>query len=134
MATEDIFGPNVGSLKWKTIWTRSTSVKSVSCPLPEIREQYRAITLGGDNMKFNNIYFFGTISRNIMFRLNEHLKSQKSPTIIQVIKTIKSIYAQRGFIVTLMDIDGEFKHLQEDISLLGIYLNIVSRNERVPEI
>ena len=69
-----------------------------------------------------------------MFRLNEHLKSQKSPTIIQVIKTIKSIYAQRGFIVTLMDIDGEFKHLQEDISLLGIYLNIVSRNERVPEI
>ena len=69
-----------------------------------------------------------------MFRSNGYLKNQKSPTIIQAIKNIKSVYAQRGFIVTIMNMDGEFEHLHEEISLIGIYLNIVSHNEYVPKI
>ena len=85
-------------------------------------------------MKVNNVPVFGTISRNIMFRSNEYLKYQKSSSIIQAIKNIKSVYAQRGFTVTVMNMDGKFEDLREDIISLDIYLNIVSRNESVPEI
>ena len=49
-------------------------------------------------------------------------------------KNIESVHAQRGFLVTVMNMDGEFEHIREEISLIGIYLNIVSRNEHVPEI
>ena len=49
-------------------------------------------------------------------------------------KSIKSVYAQRDFIVSVTNINGEFEHLREELSLLGIYLNIVFRNEHVPEI
>ena len=65
---------------------------------------------------------------------NPNLKNQKSPTIVQAIKTIKYVYVQRGFIVTVMNMDDEFEHLQEEISLISIYLNIVSRNENISEI
>ena len=58
MAAEDIFGLNVGSLKGKPTWTKSTSVRSVPFSLPpEIIEQYREITLSGDIMKANNVPF-----------------------------------------------------------------------------
>ena len=85
-------------------------------------------------MKVNNIPFFGTILRNLMFRSNEYIKSQKSPTIIQAIKNATFIYVQRGYIVTVMNMDSKFEHLRENIGLLGIYLNIVFRNENIPEI
>ena len=69
-----------------------------------------------------------------MFRSNEYLKIHKSPSVIQVIKSIKSVCTQRNFTVIVMSMDGKFKHLREDISSHDIYLNIVSRNEHVPEI
>ena len=69
-----------------------------------------------------------------MFRSNKYLKNKNSAIIIQAIKNIKSVYAQRGFNVTVINMDGEFEHLHEEISLIDIYLNIVSHNEYVPKI
>jgi hypothetical protein len=40
----------------------------------------------------------------------------------------------RGFIVTNLLLDGQFKPLCGNLADLGIALNSVSRDERVPEI
>ena len=69
-----------------------------------------------------------------MFRSNEYLMNQKSPFIIQVTKNIKFVYVQRGFTFTILSMNGKFEHLQEDISSLGIYLDIASCNKHVPKI
>jgi hypothetical protein len=43
-------------------------------------------------------------------------------------------YAKCGFILTTLLMDGEFEPMRGDLAMLGISLNITSKNEHVPEI
>ena len=126
---------NLGSLKGNISCTKSTLVIFVPYPLPpHIRERYREITMGGHIMKLNNAHFFVPYREISCFGQTSNLKNRKSETIVQAIENIKFVYSQRGFIVTIMNMNGGFEHLREEIALIGIYLKIVSRNEYVPEI
>jgi hypothetical protein len=121
LAAEDILGPNVGSLKGKTVRRGEAHVPTSHEMVPHrIMERYRDVTLCIDIMFVNQIPFLVTIARDIKFGTVEALQNRKNPTIINAIKQVSAIYTRRGFHITMGHTDNE--------------LNVVSNDEHVPEI
>ena len=130
LAAEDIFGPDVGSLKGKTVRRPNTHIEGRVVDIPvEIMSRYREVIIGGDLMFVNKIPFFMTTSRHIKFGTVEALPNQTGKTIFAAIKKVKSVYMKRGF-----RMDGRFESLRGDLAAMGIALNTVSNDEHVPKI
>ena len=135
LAAEDIFGPDVGSLKGKTVRRGATPVHPSMVTIPaSLMERYRDITLSGDIMFINKIPFFMTYSRYIRFGTIEVLPNRQSKCIMAALKTVKSIYTKRGFRIVHLLMDNEFEPLRGDLSTLHITLNTVAEAEHVPDI
>jgi Reverse transcriptase (RNA-dependent DNA polymerase) len=137
IAAERIFGPDVGSLKGKTVRKTSPPVKPEYANIPAtIMSRYQQVTLAGDIMFVNKLPFFVTISRHIRFSTSEFLKNKKSDTIFQAIKHVHQTYTKRGFKVKTLLLDGEFDKdgLNGEVAGLGCNMNAVAREEHVPEI
>jgi hypothetical protein len=94
-----------------------------------IMEKYRDLTSCVDVMSVNKLPFLVTISRGIKFGTVESIKSRKLKELLTAIKSVKRIYALRGF-----NVDNEFEPMREDLQELGMALNVVSADEHVPEI
>jgi hypothetical protein len=135
IAAEHIFGPDVGSLKGKTVHRAPERVHATMNNLPPVlMSRYRDVALSGDIMFVNRIPFFMTIARNIRFATSESLANQSSKAIMSCIKRIKQIYSQRGFRIMQLMMDGQFENLQGDLADMQIGLNTVSNDEHVPDI
>jgi hypothetical protein len=73
-----IFGPDLGSLKGKTVRHGATRVATSMTDIPAtIMSHYRDLVVGGDIMFVNKIPFFMTISRHLKFGTAEMLKPTK---------------------------------------------------------
>jgi hypothetical protein len=131
---EDIFGPEIGSLKGKTVRMASDMVRYGGLvPIPaSIMAHYRKIILCVDVMKVNKMPFLVSISRAIKFGTVAWLKNAKADTIMTHIKDIHKIYVKRGFILEIVEVDGQFEPLRGELAELGITLNKCSREEHVP--
>jgi Zinc knuckle len=135
MAAENIFGPDVGSLKGKTVRQTPDAVKINYFPIPlDILERYRDVIIAADIMYLGKMAFFVTISRNLRFGTTEMIQNQKNETILKAIRNVLNIYEGRGFKVSHFLMDGQFNSLRNEILSLGIDLNAVARQEHVPEV
>jgi hypothetical protein len=135
IAAEHIFGPDVGSLKGKTVHKAATSVDVNTVDLPAtVMSHYQDIVLAADIMFVNGIPFFVTISRNIKFGTAEMIQNQQAKTILTAINQVKATYVKRGFNITTLLMDGQFDSLRGELSNMGITLNTVANAEHVPEI
>ena len=85
-------------------------------------------------MRVNGIRFFISSSRHIKFITAEHIKNGKEETLFLSIAKIRWLYLQRGFNVSAILLDGEFKFMELRILDIGITLNTCSNNEHVGEI
>jgi hypothetical protein len=102
LAAEHIFGPDVGSLKGKTVRKASAPVdlRNVDIPASLItHSQYREVVLAADVMFVNKIPFFVTISRDIKFGTSELLPNQKTDAPKNALSHVLRIYKMRGFVV-----------------------------------
>ena len=135
IAAENIFGPDVGALKGKTVRRGAERVEAITVDIPAgIMSHYRDVVLGGDIMFINKIPFFMTVSRHIKFGTAEMLQNQQSKTMLAAIKQVKGIYMKRGFRLNVLLMDGQFEVLRGDLAEMQITLNTASNNEHVPEI
>jgi hypothetical protein len=135
MAAEHIFGPDVGSLKGKTVRRAPIGARPLLTTIPaEVMSRYRSVTLCADIMFVNKIPFFVTISRGIKFGTAEMITSRHHKAILGAIKQVCRIYRTRGFRVELLLMDGEFESLRGDMAELGITLNTTAKDEHVGEI
>ena len=135
MAAEHIFGPDIGSLKGKTVRRRPRQARTndvVKIPLA-VHERYREVTICGDVMYVNEQPMFTTISRNIRFGTSEALTSKGAKELLRAIDSVVKTYRQGGFVVRTMLLDNEFESLRGDLAARGIHLNGVAREEHVPE-
>eukprot|EP00804_Cyclotella_cryptica_P010564 CCRYP_019864-RA/>CCRYP_019864-RA protein AED:0.30 eAED:-0.33 QI:0/0/0/0.5/1/1/2/0/271 len=132
---EFIWGPDLGGLKGKTVWTQPEPVRTQSYTIPlHVMAQYRHVTLSADVVKVNGIPFLMTISRHIKFGSAGKLDNMSAPTIISHFKVVIGVYASRGFRVTVILADNQFEPMRGDLANLGAIINVVSRDEHVPEI
>ena len=78
LRADDIFGPNIGSVKVKTTYTTQKHVKSYTQDIPqEIIEKNGEVILAIDIMFINKIPFVMTTSCNINFGTAELVKDMK---------------------------------------------------------
>ena len=135
LRAEQIFGPDIGSLKGKTVRRQPprVEVEEVSLP-PTIQQHYQEVTLACDIMFVNKIPFLMSVSRHLRFGTAQHIKNQQGTTIFNGIQAIHQIYLQRGFQIRNAFMDGQFEPLRGNLAELGILLNTASNDEHVPEI
>jgi hypothetical protein len=135
MAAEHIFGPDVGSLKGKTVRRRPHRVRQVIEPLPpDIMSRYQNVTLCVDVMFVNEIPLLVTLSRNIRFGTVEAIPNRSSANLLKGIESVISIYRRAGFRVTMAMMGGEFQKLRGDLADMEVKLNGTARDEHVGEI
>eukprot|EP00978_Attheya_sp_CCMP212_P014514 scaffold37028_cov57-Attheya_sp.AAC.5 len=129
-----MFGPDVRSLKGKTVWCGTDHVSIVDLvDIPAtIMIHYRYIILAGDIMLINKIPFFMTISRYLRFGTAEMMRMQQN--ILAAICQVKGVYIKRGFRITHFFMDGQFDSLHGEMAAMLINLNTVSNDKHAPEI
>lgn len=131
----DIFGPDIGSLKGKTTRRGEPHVDLSMQPIPqEIVTRHREVVICFDVMYVNGIPFAVSISRAIKFCTVEALENRKAETLLTSLKRIRATYARRGFLANMIAADNEFASLEGPLSNEGMALNVVARDEHVPEI
>jgi len=133
LRAEDIFGPELGCLKGKTVRSASIPVKIVPAPVQLTAVQKRVV-LAIDIMYINDIPFFITISRDLHFGSAQAMGSETYKSIYGALEKIIKIYRHYGFSVTHILGDGQFEFLDPSKIAPGITLNIVTRGEHVPEV
>jgi hypothetical protein len=135
MAAELIYGPEVGSLKGKTVRRDVGLVDAQLTDVPcSILTRHREITLCADVMKVNEIPFLVTISRHIKFGTTAMVQSTSTANIVKSLGNVQRIYSKCGFQVTTLLIDGEFESIRSKVADLGMTLNVVSCDEHVLEV
>jgi hypothetical protein len=102
-------------------------------PIPAtIMAQYRKVVLCVDDMKVNKMPFLVMISRAIKFGTVAWLNNAKTYTILKQISDVPNVYLKRGFLLEIVEVDGQFEPLRGALSELGVTLNRCSREEHVP--
>jgi hypothetical protein len=93
---------------------------------------YRKVVLCVDIMKVNKMPFLVTIIQKIKFGTVLWLKNAKADTTLKQIADVRNIYIKRGFLLEIVEVDGQFEPLRGAISEMGVTLNRCSREEHVP--
>ena len=93
--------------------------------------QYCRVILCVDVMKVNKLPFLVTMSHAIKFGTVAWLKNAKTDTILFHIKEVRNLYIKRGFLLEIIEADGQFEPLRGELAALGITLNKCSCEEHV---
>ena len=135
LIANELFGPDIGSLKGKTTHRAPPIVDSpVSVDLTTILKHYGEVTLCVDFMYVNKVPLLVTLSRNIKFGTMEAVADRNKATILKCIKGVVTLYRKAGFKVTTALMDDEFVPLRGGLAELGLRLNETSRDEHVGDI
>ena len=78
LRAEQIFRPDIGALKGKTVRRQPPWVEVEEVPL---QQHYQEVTLACDIMYVNNIPFLMSVSRHLRFGTAQHIKNQQGATI-----------------------------------------------------
>jgi hypothetical protein len=131
---EHIYGPDPGSLKGNTFRKVSDQVRAGGLvPIPAtIMAHYWKVLLCVDVMKVKKMPFLVTISRGIKFGTVAWLKDTKAETILENITEVRNVCVKRGFLLEIVEVDGQFEPIYGALTELGITLNKCSNEEHVP--
>ncbi len=129
-----IYGPPIPPIKGRTRDQESARVKDLTTvQLPkELYEDLKNVTLCIDFHYVNEVTVFHTISRKINYRSVSFPLSRSKATILNELKSIYKLYNSRGFKITDIHADNEFKKIENDV--LPVRLHLCGTDDHVPEI
>ena len=133
---EQIFGPDVGTLKGKTTRRKPLPVVTdyVEIPLELIKAQ-EDVTLAIDGMTVNSLKFLTTIARHLYYRTTHYLPGNTATVYDHAIGSLVNTYYQGGFTITKIHCDNEFRPLMDPLyEKYKIIMNYANAQEHVPEV
>ena len=117
--TQDIYRPNLSSLKGKTIqWTLPHLPSGVDPVPPDLLERHPKVTIIMDILFINNIPLLLSMSCGLKFMTIEVLPNRQIKTIRVKVQTICRLYWDHGIGVESIFADAEFEPLRPDIPFL----------------
>ncbi|KAG7353502.1 hypothetical protein IV203_002857 [Nitzschia inconspicua] len=126
----NVFGPNLGSLKGKTVHRPSSHIQPNMDPVPpDILERHQDVILATHIMFVNKIPNLLTVSRDLRFVTVTDIPNRQLTTVEKELQKIVHLYERRGFRITSMLCDPEFEELRSVFP----FLNPCSADEHVPE-
>jgi hypothetical protein len=111
---------------------------------PKVKQEKVILVI--DLTYFTGLTFLITVCRDVHFTTATLITDRKTSTILEVLKQTVNLYNRRGHKINKMEFnakedeihmilaDTEFQVLQNNIEDLGISLNIVLKDEHVPEV
>ena len=130
-AAEDIYGPNLGALKGKTVDCPNPHVPAGVDHVPtSIMEVHHSVTLAIDVMFINKVAFLITTSCNLKFGIVEAISNRQIITVMAKLKSMCQIYHHRGFRINVILGDPEFEPIRPTFP----QLNCCAADEHVPNI
>jgi hypothetical protein len=130
----DMLGKSEYAVRGKTTRTQPEAVTELVQEVPmTIMEYYKDVELSIDVMHVNKVPFLVTISKNIHYGTVNALDDLKIPTLERTISAVFKAYTVRGFNVTNVHVDIQFKAIR-DRKIIAANINVVSRGEHVPSI
>ena len=129
-AAEDIYRPNLGALKGKTVSRPNPYVPAGVYHVPtSIMDIHHSVTLAIDVMFINKVAFLITTSRNLKFGMVKAISNCQITTIVAKLQSVCQVYHHRWFCVTVILGDPEF----EPIWATSPQLNCCAEDEHVPD-
>ena len=117
---KDIYGPNLGSLKGKTIRQTLPHVPSGVDPIPyELLKRHPGVTIIVDIFFINNIPFLLSLSWGLRFLPVVVLPNQQIQTIKDRIRSICRLYQRHGFKVESLHADSEFEPIRSKFPVIN---------------
>ena len=117
---DDIYGPNLGLMKGKTVHCPNPHVHTRLYPVPsEILAAHPTLVLEIDIFFVNKLAFFITHTQAVHFITVEPLENQQVPTNVQCLEDTIKVYKNRGFNIGSILCDGEFTPLQPSFPSLN---------------
>ena len=130
-AAIDILGPNLWSLKGKTVRRGNPHVEAGIDLVPQqIIQLYHYVQLTMDIMFVNKIPFFITLSCMIKFGTVVALPNRQVPTVIAKLKSVLLFYVHCGFKVSVIFAESELEPIWPSLSILNTW----ATEEHVPKI
>jgi hypothetical protein len=132
-AANNICGPNIASIKGKTVRVAQEPVLTSYVKVPqEILDLNKEITITADVMFVDGLGFMVTSLRGVNFTTPEYVLTRSKANLISSLKKVFEIYTQRGFTIQTALMDRKFECLRDN--LRGITLNTTASSEHVLEI
>ena len=132
---ETIYGPDIGSIKGKTVRNKPKPVVNDYIHIPkELITKHQDITLCIDTMFINEMPFLSTISRHLKYRTIQWLPARTATAYRSALDVIFRQYNKAQFRISTIHCDGEFRSIMDDIKDdLDIDMNYANAQEHVPE-
>mmetsp|Transcript_2109 Transcript_2109/g.4550 ORF Transcript_2109/g.4550 Transcript_2109/m.4550 type:complete len:337 (+) Transcript_2109:1032-2042(+) len=132
-AARDIFGPDVASLKGKTVRHRSPAVQLDFVEAPdEIYDRNRDVVLELDIMKVNGLPFLVSVSLRIDLVTAEFMPSMTIPKLRAGVERAIRVYQNKGLNVVTSMVDGQFDSMRGTLGSTD--LNVTKAQKHVPVI
>ncbi|KAG7357183.1 hypothetical protein IV203_001871 [Nitzschia inconspicua] len=110
---DNVYGPNLGSLKGKTTRRPVPSVSNRNDPVPPpILATHNHLGLSTDIFFINKMTFLSTYSRDLRFRTVVTLANRQLPHVRDHLQATLRLYHSRGFRISAIYADPEFEGLR----------------------
>ena len=128
---DDVWGPNLGSLKGKTVRRPLPHTHDNVAPVPtEILTTYPSLAMAIDIMFVNKIPFLVTYTRWLKFGTVKAIPNCHAGTIASGLKAAINLYTQHGFGIHAIFADPEFEALRPSFPAL----DTCGADDHIPEI
>ncbi len=132
MAAHKIFGPDLASIRGKTVQRTPAPVVADYVAVPCLLvEQNGIVTMAADVFFVDGMAFLVTLSRRIKFITMEHVPVRMAISLSKHITRVLQVYERAGFRVRMILMDGEFEKVRDLIPRAEC--NITAAKEHVSE-
>ena len=101
-----IFGPDIVSLRGKTVRKKTEAVMSDYVEIPkQIKYKVRTIELSVDVMFVNKTPFVIPLGKNIKFTTIENVADWKAATLLKSLRSMKSVYTNKNIFIKFLFMD-----------------------------